>query len=77
MGIFIARSVIPSRCGKIEKEKWFHRVERKCGSFTRNFTLTDNVDENKFKAAFKDGVLNLQIKKTEAVRPKAIEVNVE
>ncbi|MCB2146854.1 MAG: hypothetical protein KQI81_10295 [Deltaproteobacteria bacterium] len=29
------------------------------------------------KAAFKDGILNLQIQKTEEAKPKAIEVNVE
>jgi len=62
---------------KEENGKKFHRVERKYGSFTRSFTLPDNVDENDIKAAFKDGVLNLQIHKTEEAKPKAIEVIVE
>ena len=62
---------------KEENGKKFHRVERKYGSFTRSFTLPDNVDENDIKAAFKDGILNLQIQKTEEAKPKAIEVNVE
>jgi HSP20 family protein len=62
---------------KEEHGKKFHRVERKYGSFTRSFTLPDNVDETDIKAAFKDGILNLQIKKTEEAKPKAIEVNVE
>ena len=59
-----------------EKGKKFHRVERKYGSFTRNFTLPDNVDETDIMAEFKDGILNLQIKKTEEAKPKAIEVKV-
>ena len=62
---------------KEENGKKFHRVERKYGSFTRSFTLPDNVDENDIKATFKDGVLSLQIHKTEVATPKAIEVNVE
>jgi HSP20 family protein len=62
---------------KEENGKKFHRVERKYGSFTRSFTLPDNVDENDIKAAFKDGILNLQIQKTEEAKPKAIEVNVD
>jgi HSP20 family protein len=62
---------------KEENGKKFHRVERRYGSFTRNFTLPDNVDENEIKAAFKDGMLHLQINKTEEAKPKAIEVNVE
>jgi HSP20 family protein len=60
-----------------EKGKKYHRVERYYGSFTRSFTLPDNVDETKIKATFKDGMLNLQIEKTEEAKPKTIEVKVE
>ncbi len=62
---------------KEENGKKFHRVERFYGSFARSFTLPDNVDETKIKATFKDGMLNLQIEKTEEVKPKSIEVKVE
>ena len=62
---------------KEEKGKKFHRVERYYGIFTRSFTLPDNVDETKVKASFKDGMLNLQIPKSEEAKPKAIEVKVE
>ena len=62
---------------KEEKGKKFHRVERYYGSFTRSFILPENVDESKVKASFKDGMLNLNIPKTEKAKPKAIEVKVE
>jgi HSP20 family protein len=62
---------------KEEEGKKFHRVERYYGSFTRSFTLPDNVDETKVKASFKDGMLNLQIQKTVLAKTKAIEVKVE
>ena len=62
---------------KEEKGKKFHRVERLYGSFTRSFTLPANVDETKISALFKDGVLNLQIQKTEEAKPKSIEIKVE
>jgi HSP20 family protein len=62
---------------KEEKGKKFHRVERYYGNFTRSFTLPENVDETKINASFKDGVLNLQIQKTEEEKPKSIEVKVE
>ena len=62
---------------KEEKGRKFHRVERYYGSFTRSFTLPDNVDETKISALFKDGVLNLQIQKTEEAKPKSIEIKVE
>lgn len=62
---------------KEEDGKKFHRVERHYGVFTRSFTLPDNVDETKITALYKDGTLNLEIQKTEKVKPKAIEVKVE
>jgi HSP20 family protein len=62
---------------KEEKGKKFHRVERSYGSFTRSFTLPDNVDETKISASFKDGVLNIQIQKIEEAKPTSIEIKVE
>jgi HSP20 family protein len=61
---------------KEEKGKKYHRVERSYGSFIRSFTLPDLVDEGRVKAEFKDGVLNLQLPKSEKENPKAIEVTV-
>ena len=62
---------------KEEKNKKFHRVERFYGSFTRSFTLPDNVDESKIEASFTDGMLNLTIPKTEETKPKAIDVKIK
>jgi HSP20 family protein len=61
---------------KEEKGTKYHRVERTYGSFVRSFTLPDLVDEEKVKAEFKDGVLNLKLPKSEKAKPKAIEVKV-
>jgi HSP20 family protein len=61
---------------KEEKGKKYHRVERSYGSFVRSFTLPDLVDEGRVKAEFKDGILNLQLPKSEKAKPKAIEVKV-
>lgn len=62
---------------KEEKNKKFHRVERFYGSFTRSFTLPDNVDESKIDASFKDGMLNLIVPKTEKTKPKALDVKIK
>ena len=61
---------------KEEKGKTFHRVERFYGQFATSFTLPDNADEDNMTATFKDGMLSLEIPKTEKTRPKAIEVKV-
>ncbi|MGH7251807.1 MAG: Hsp20/alpha crystallin family protein [Nitrospiraceae bacterium] len=59
---------------KEEKGKKYHRVERSYGSFTRSFTLPDEVDETKVRAEFKDGMLHLHLPKSEKAKPKAIDV---
>lgn len=62
---------------KEEKDKRIHRVERSYGSFARSFTLPDNVDESDIKASYRDGMLNLRIRKTEKSKPEMIEVKVD
>lgn len=49
---------------KEEKENYL-RVERSKGSFTRSFTLPDNIDTSKVKATTKNGVLEIILPKTE------------
>jgi len=61
---------------KEEKGKKFHRIERSYGSFLRTFTLPDNVDESRVQAEFKDGLLNVRLRKAEKAKPKSIEVKV-
>jgi HSP20 family protein len=64
------------RFEKEEKNKKWHRVERAYGSFARSFALPDNGDVAKVNAEFKDGVLKVHVAKSEAARPKQIEVKV-
>lgn len=61
---------------KEEKNKKFHRIERSYGSFMRSFTLPDDADPSKVAAEFKDGLLQVHMPKSEARKPKAIEVAV-
>jgi HSP20 family protein len=61
---------------KEEKGKRWHRVERAYGSFARSFALPDDGDAAKVNAEFKEGVLKVRVTKSEAARPKQIEVKV-
>ncbi|MCG9129528.1 Hsp20/alpha crystallin family protein [Candidatus Poribacteria bacterium] len=53
-----------------------HRIERRYGTFQRSFTLPRQVNSTKIKAAFKDGILTLDIPKTEETRPTEIPIEV-
>lgn len=62
---------------KEEKGKRFHRIERSYGSFSRTFSLPDNVDGKMVKATFKDGMLDVRLPKTGESKLQAIEVKVD
>ncbi len=57
------------------KEKSYHLVERNFGSFTRSVQLPSGVDFDKAEARFEDGVLEVRVAKSEAAKPKKIEIN--
>jgi HSP20 family protein len=61
---------------KEEKGKKYHRVERAYGSFSRSFTLPQEVDPDKVSAECKNGLLIVSVPKSEKARPKSIEVKI-
>ena len=61
---------------KEEKNKKYHRVERAYGSFMRSFSLPDNADANLVDAQYRDGVLTVNVGKSEKAKPRAIDVKV-
>lgn len=61
---------------KEEKGKRYHRVERAYGTFTRSFTIPEDSDPGKVVAEFKDGLLKVHLAKSEAAKPKSIDVKV-
>jgi HSP20 family protein len=58
------------------KEENYHRVERSYGSFQRAFTLPSTGQQDKVKAKFKDGILEIVLPKVEEAKPKQIKVEV-
>jgi len=63
---------------KFEKEesgKNYHRVESSFGSFSRSFQLPDSIDEESISASYKDGMLNINITKSEERVSKQIKIS--
>ena len=58
------------------KDRSYHRVERRFGSFQRAITLPNTVKADAIKASLEQGVLKLEIPKAEEVKPRKISVNV-
>ena len=60
-----------------DESKKYKRIERRYGTFERNFTLPPKVDADNINAKFNDGVLTLSIPKPEEVKPKEIPITTE
>jgi HSP20 family protein len=56
------------------KKENYHRIERTYGSFSRSFSLPDNVKSDQVLASFEDGILEIHLPKAEEAKPRKIEI---
>jgi HSP20 family protein len=61
---------------KTEEKENVHRVERSYGYFKRTVKLPSEVESDKVKASFKDGVLKIALPKVESKKVKEIPIQV-
>lgn len=61
---------------KEEKEKNFHRIERRYGTFSRSFQLPPTVNPEEAKADYVNGVLKISLAKRAEAKPKQIKVGI-
>jgi HSP20 family protein len=59
------------------KEENYHRRERSFGSFRRSFTLPVEVDEEKIVASFKDGVMTIDLPKSQTAQKKSKKITIQ
>jgi HSP20 family protein len=50
---------------KEQNEKNFHSIETQYGTFSRSFSLPENVDSSKISAKYVDGILEITVPKDE------------
>jgi HSP20 family protein len=55
-------------------EKNFYRFERRFGSFSRTVALPQGVSEDSISADYREGVLELHVKKPEQPKPRRISI---
>ena len=56
-------------------EENYYRRERTYGKFQRAFTLPADVDSDKIKAEYKDGVLQIEVPKPEEKKAKRVTIH--
>lgn len=57
-----------------EDGRTYHRVESRFGTFSRSLPLPNNVNEEEIEATYENGVLTVNIPKTEKTTGKKIKV---
>jgi HSP20 family protein len=57
-----------------ETDDRFYRYERRYGTFSRTFGVPQGVTEGDISAEYKNGVLEVHVKKAEQAKPKRIQV---
>jgi len=57
-----------------EEQVRYQRRERGAGDFSRNVVLPDKVDADRVEAKLADGILTIRLPKSEAAKPKQVEV---
>lgn len=62
---------------KEEKDENYHRVERSYGAFSRSIRLPREVQSDKIKANYKNGVLKITLPKSEEAKKKEIKIKVD
>jgi HSP20 family protein len=64
------------RFAKDVQQESYLRIERAYGAFQRSFTLPAIIQQDKIRAVFRDGVLELTLPKAEEAKPKKVAIEV-
>jgi HSP20 family protein len=65
---------------RLEKEsddEQQHRIESFYGTFSRSFTLPDNIELDAIKATNRRGVLKIHLPKSKESKPESVEIQVQ
>jgi len=68
-------SVSGNRKVQTDQTADYYRRERFDGEFHRTLALTEDVDPDRVRASYQDGVLHITIPRRESARPRQIKVN--
>jgi HSP20 family protein len=60
-----------------ENEKSYYRTERSYGSFSRSFTLPAEIDRDKVEAKFEDGILKINMSKSQPKKANERQIEIK
>ena len=60
---------------KVKEDRYYH-LERGYGKFSRSFALPEEIHSGRITASMKNGVLELDLPRSEKAKPKSIDVKI-
>ncbi len=60
---------------QVQPEATYYRRERFNGEFRRVISLPEDVDSDKVEATYRDGIVQVSVRRRETARPRQIEVH--
>lgn len=69
-------SLDKSHQSAIDSESYLRR-EFEISNFTRNFTLSDNIDKNSISSKLENGILNINLPKLKGSQPKSKTIDIQ
>jgi len=68
-------SISGKRDAQLDESATYYRRERFSGEFRRVLTLPDDVDADKVEATYRDGIVEIAVKRRESAKPRQIQIN--
>jgi len=68
-------TVTGERVARPNDNATYYRQERFSGEFRRAVTLPDDVDPDKVEARYRDGILQISVRRREGAQPRQIQVH--
>lgn len=68
-------SIAGERQIAVEDKATYYRQERFSGEFRRVLTLPEDVDPDKVEAKYRDGIVEISVRRRESAKPRQIEIH--
>jgi HSP20 family protein len=68
-------TVSGQRTVAVEEKATYYRQERFSGEFRRVISLPEDVDPDRVEAKYRDGIVQISVKRRESARPRQIEIH--
>jgi HSP20 family protein len=68
-------TIAGKRVTPVDEKATYYRQERFSGEFSRAINLGDDVDAERVEASYRDGIVQIKLRRRESAKPRQIEIH--